>query len=323
MYYKPTIDAIITCMRKVSPVVLLGIFLMPLLAISCKNSSEEPSLVDDERPVSSLFAEAIDQGTLESDEIDEASGLVVSRSDPSYLWTHNDSGGDPALYLITDVGGNSGKYTIAGASNIDWEDIAVGPGPIDTATYLFIGDIGDNRAVRDSLTIYRVVAPDLTVPNLPQQATLTGAEPITFQYPDGARDAETLMVDPVTRDIYILSKREANIGIYRLPFPQSTSETITAERMGTIPFTNIVAGDISADGSGILIKNYFNVYHWVRSPGESVAVALMKDPSRLNYAAEPQGEAIAWDPDGGSYYTVSEEANGVPAVLKRYARSSQ
>ena len=320
MYYKSITDATVDLMRKVSPFVLAGICLIPLLAVSCKDAAEESDLVDNNRPVDNSFSEAVDQGLLESDEIDEASGLAVSRDTSFYLWTHNDSGGDPVLYLITNVGADSGKYTLAGATNIDWEDIAIGPGPNDTVTYLFVGDIGDNRAVRDEVTIYRIAEPDLTVPNLPEEVTLTGVESITFQYPDGARDAETLMVDPVTRDIYVLSKREANIGIYRLPFPQSTDETIIAASMGAIPFTSIVAGDISADGSEILVKNYFNVYHWSRDAGESIAEALMKEPSRLDYAAEPQGEAIAWEPDGSGYYTVSEEDNGEPAILKRYNR---
>ena len=52
--------------------------------------------------------------------------------------------------------------------------------------------------------------------------TLSDVETFTLQYPDGPRDAETLMVDPLSGDIYIVSKRDTVLHIYRAAYPQST-----------------------------------------------------------------------------------------------------
>jgi hypothetical protein len=44
-------------------------------------------------------------------------------------------------------------------------------------------------------------------------------------------------------------------------------------------------------------------------------------PQRLNYMAEPQGEAIAWAANGHEYFTVSEEDSDEPATLLLYRRN--
>jgi hypothetical protein len=88
---------------------------------------------------------------------------------------------------------------------------------------------------------------------------------ITFSYPDGPRDAEALLLDPVSKDIFIISKESTNTGIYRLPFPQSTTETIVAEKSGTVPSVSLAtAGSVSKDGSEICVRTYLAVYYWKR-----------------------------------------------------------
>ena len=91
---------------------------------------------------------------------------------------------------------------------------------------------------------------------------------IVFTYPDGNRDAEALMIEPVTKDLYVLSKRESLVSIYRLPFPQSTSRVIEAEKVGSFEVSpeksyrrsdQITAADISPDGKRIIIKTYYDI----------------------------------------------------------------
>ena len=302
--------------------VALGGVLM-IMAPSCKEAASEtdPS-AEVEIPQSTLFGSPVAEGEIEADAVDEASGLASSRSNSLYLWTHNDSGGDPAFYLFTRAGADSGRYVLEGAENTDWEDMAIGPGPVDGTNYLFAADIGDNAAQRDNYTIYRVPEPDLNIDDLPEDSILTGVEAIEYVYADGfSRDAEAIMVDPATRDIYIISKREAQVGVYLLAYPQSTTEVNTADFQGLIPFTNVVAADISPSGGEILIKDYLNVYHWFRDEG-SLYETLRTTPNRLAYEAEPQGEAIAWSIDGAAYFTLSEEDTFDPAVLYSYGRTS-
>lgn len=86
----------------------------------------------------------------------------------------------------------------------------------------------------------------------------------------------------------------------------------------TLDFTMSVAGDIAVDGSQILIKNYLAVFYWERRPGETIPEALSRNPVVLPYKPEPQGEAIAFDPTGKSYFTLSEKRFQIEPVLYRY-----
>ena len=292
-----------------------------IMAPSCKDAPPETDPTVTELTQSNLFAGPEAAGELEAEIIDEASGLAASRSNGLYLWTHNDSGGDPALYLFTTIGSDSGTYQLDGASNIDWEDMAIGPGPDDALTYLLVADIGDNLAQRSNYTLYRRPEPDLNLIDLPTDSILMDVEVINFVYSDAiSRDAETVMIDPATKDIYVVSKREAQVGVYRLPFPQDLVDMDTALFEGVLPFSNIVSGDISADGGEILLKDYFFVYHW-ENTGSSIYQSMTATPNRLSYEAEPQGEAIAWSRDFQFYFTLSEEDSEAPATLYSYERN--
>lgn len=299
---------------------LILFVLTTFVAAGCKEVSGDDDPKDDSQ-ISNLFAAGQEVGSIASEDIDEASGLVSSRSSNNYLWTHNDSGGEPTVYLMSKTGAEASQARLEGSQNTDWEDIAMGPGPDDAIQYLYVGDIGDNRATRNNLTIYRVAEPDLNVPNIPSSQTLSNVEAINYVYSNGARDAESLMVDPLTKDIYIVSKRESQVGLYVLPFPQSVVEMDTAEFIMSMPYTGFVGGDISFDGTEVLIKTYFEVYHWARPNGVTIKDALSEKPSRLMYTAEPQGEAICFSTDGSGFYTVSEKNSADPVPLFFYRRN--
>ena len=262
-----------------------------------------------------------DRGLVENDAINEASGLAASWRNPGILWTHNDSGDSTRVFAISTGGRNLGEFFLEGTSARDWEDIAVGPGPEDGTSYIYVGEIGDNSAQYGTKRIYRVPEPEVDGNASPSKHVLSEVETITFEYPDGPRDAETLIVDPLTRDIYIVSKREASVRVYRAAYPQSTTEIITLEHVGTLEgITFITAGDISRDGGGVLLKDYQRVFFWERIQGEPLWKAFTKDSANLPYTLEPQGESITWSADGSGYYTVSEEPQGIPAHLYFYPR---
>lgn len=294
---------------------------LTLCANGCKSPVDDVNPQEDDQEVVELFTDGQSLGEIQIADLDEASGLAHSRSNQLYLWSHNDSGGDPVLYLMTQAGADSGRFVLDGAQNVDWEDMTIGPGPLANVNYLYAADIGDNRAVRDSYTIYRVEEPDLNVTDIPANSTLSNVDAINFVYDDQAKDAEALMVDPSTNDLYIVSKREASVILYVLPFPQSTAQMDTAERVSVLPFTQITAAEISADGNEVLIKNYLNVYHWVKTGTETLPELMATNPSRLPYTAEPQGESIAWHASGNSYFTLSETGNNEPVILYNYTRN--
>lgn len=302
--------------------ILAAFFCLMLCANGCKSPVEDTNPQQDNQDVATTFTDRQSLGEIQITDLDEASGLANSRSNPLYIWSHNDSGGDPLLYLMTEAGADSGRFVLDGAQNIDWEDMAIGPGPVVGQPYLYVADMGDNRAARDDYTIYRVPEPDLTIADIPTDSTLVGVDAINFIYDDGnARDAEALMVDPATSDIYIVSKREASVILYVLPFPQNLTALDTADRLRVLPFTMVTAADISPNGNEVLIKNYLNVYHWTKTGSESISELLGTKASRLLYTVEPQGEAIAFDSNGSAYFTLSETGNNQPVVLYNYSRN--
>lgn len=272
------------------------------------------------------FGERVDKGLVEHEPIREASGIVASQKNPGVLWVHNDSGQPNLVFALSSRGTHLGIYVLDGLTNHDWEDIALGPGPEDGRSYLYIGDIGDNWAQRDLKYIHRVPEPRVRARQAASQ-NLSNIETIAFRYPDGRRDAETLLVDPVTKDLYVISKREPQVRVYRAPYPQSTSAPMTLEQVATLALNKhaaqdawLVGGDISPSGAEILLKSYSEVYYWARAPEQTVHQALAARPIALPYLPEPQGEALGWKADGTGYYTVSEERDKVPARLYFYPR---
>jgi len=297
-------------------------------------------------PVDESFFEAgIVQGELDTKEMKEASGLAESSNNPDLLWAHNDGGDKARIFLIDKEAHYKATVWFAGTTHRDWEDMAVGPGPGEGKNYIYVGDIGDNDSKHKYKYIYRVEEPVVDWNRSPD-TTLASIDCIKFELPDGPRDAEAMMLDPLTRDIYLISKREQKVNLYRLPYPQSTTETITAELVlpklefnqfekksvsknenetlingyHSAYYNQIVSCDMSKDGNEVLIKSYSSVYYWKRKKGESIVKLLKRTPTLLPYAPEPQGEAIAFDLEGKGYYTLSEERDKTLQRLFFYKR---
>lgn len=266
-----------------------------------------------------LFEAAVSKGVVKDDKIREASGLVASINNPGMLWTHNDSGNDPDIFLLDEKGEIKCTVHLSGVKNRDWEDIAVGSGPVEGKQYIYIGEIGDNDAVYPEKILYRLEEPRIA--DGVTDTTLTKTDKIEFKLSDGQRDSEALIMDPVSKNFYIFSKRESRANLYKLSGTLSTTSMMTAERVvENLPFTLIVAADISEDGSEILAKNYDNVFYWKRLAGESVDQAIKRTPETLPYSPEPQGESIAFSRKGDGYYTISERKKKMPQHFLFYKR---
>lgn len=256
-------------------------------------------------------------GRLDDKRLKEVSGMAASRRYPGMFWVHNDKGDQPRIFLIDGQGRHRATVELPGVDNRDWEEIAVGPGPEAGTSYLYVGDIGDNDAEYDTLSIHRLPEPTLDLGGGPAETVADGPiDTLAYRYSDGRRDAETLLVDPATRDLYVISKREPDrVNLYRLAYPQQTGQVGVAQHVTAIPFTEIVSGDIAPDGRSVLIKNYDNVYFWRIGADESLADVFARAPDQPPYQPEEQGEAIAFTHDGSAFLTVSE---GRESPLIRY-----
>ncbi|HSJ66242.1 MAG TPA: hypothetical protein VK921_01140 [Anditalea sp.] len=263
----------------------------------------------------SLFTSGKKIATMEKAFLSETSGIVVSRIHPGIMYIHNDSGNEPEVYMLDSLGAYSGRIVLRNTANRDFEDIAIGPGPVKSKNYIYLGDIGDNSAKHEELYLYRFPEPNKLNEDM-------DIEPVRFilKYPDGPKDSETLMVDPWNGDVFLLSKRDSSNVLYKAPASSLGKEPTTLERVMTLPITMSTGGDISADGKQILIKNYWSIYYWTREEGQSLEEALAKKPIMLPYKPEPQGEAIGFAPDGNSFFTISEQRFRITPVLYKYTR---
>ncbi|MDH4296207.1 MAG: hypothetical protein OEV74_08020, partial [Cyclobacteriaceae bacterium] len=89
-----------------------------------------------------------------------------------------------------------------------------------------------------------------------------------------------------------------------------------------LQLTQITAGDVSADGSEVLLKNYKHIYYWHNTAEIPVVDLLKTTPREIPYEQEPQGESIAWARDNSGFYTISEKVQGKKSFLYFYERES-
>jgi hypothetical protein len=243
----------------------------------------------------------------------ETSGIAESRENDGLIWAHNDSGGNPELFAVGIDGSDRGRWAVPGATAVDWEDMARGHGE-EGVDRLYMADIGDNAAQRPNVVVYR--APEPEVPAGAAGGTLQDVEALTLIYADGARDAETLLADPVSGDLFIVSKQlVGRPGVYRIPAgaePGGTSTLARVTDVGVDEGTLVTGGDVSVDGSVVALRTYTSVLLFQRGDAQTVSDALAGTPCEAPAPTEVQGEALAFDPDGSGYVTISEGAN--PAI---------
>lgn len=245
-------------------------------------------------------------GIVTSPAIAEASGIAASKGLPGHFWTHNDSGNKPDVYLLNNKAQLVSTIHLEGTHNRDWEDIAEGAGPIPQKQYVYVGDIGNNIRLDLNTHVYRFPVPS----QVPPAKFSIKPDVLHITFPDGPRDAETLMIDPISGNLYIVSKREKAVGIYKAPVMHfKDGDRVTLQKVGTVPYTWITAGDISEDGHHIVIKDRNHVYYWNRKTGESVEAAMARAAVVLPYVPEKQGEGVAVMPDNSGYVTISEGKN--------------
>ena len=268
---------------------------------------------------SSLFTNHQKREILNLKKINEASGLVASQQYPHIIWTHND-GPINHLYGIDTLGNHQATFDLRGISPRDVEDIAISHDLLGEKNYIYLADIGDNYTYYHQVKIYRFPEPTLLHSAVSTNSEIQNIEEMWLRYPDGKRDAEALMVDPLDQHIYIISKREAFSRLYLAGTFEPTDAPQTMEYLFKLPFRSVVAADISADGQEVLIKTYRNIYYWKRQEGESIPELLARTPLELSYTPEPQGEAIAWASNQKGYFTLSEHSQGIEPRLYFYER---
>jgi len=253
----------------------------------------------------------------------ENSSASMSRRQPGVFFSINDSGNDALLFALDTTGADRGIWRILGSTNVDWEDTALGPcGPDNPVNCLYIGDTGDNDAMRPSRTIYRVAEPDVAPSNSGKIVGTLKAEALQYRYQDRPHDVEAMYVPP-NGDIVLITKRPilVRLGRYReaLVFRISSSlwgshTAVVAPLVdslpivpGSAPFRLITDAALSPDSKHLAVRTYAQVYIFAT---DSLTGAVNHEvaPSVCDVTplGEYQGEGVAWANNEGRLIFTSE-----------------
>ena len=235
-------------------------------------------------------------------ELPEGSGLAASLRTPGRFWSHNDSG-DPVLVALDDTGRVLGRVRVDGASVEDWESVAVGRCP--SGSCIYVADIGDNNAKRDRITVYRI----------PEPAEPSGSATVTevfhATYPDGAHDAESLLITTEGR-LHIVTKGDTGpVSLYRFPNELQSRTTLRLERVGAprdsrpaAENDRVTDGAVSPNGRWIVLRSTEALTFY---PAADLLAGNWRQAARVSLTTlrEPQGEGVTFGSDT-SVYLMSE-----------------
>lgn len=233
-----------------------------------------PALAGDVAAEGAVGGGAVDGGvegsrlfSFAGDEVIESSGLVDRGST---VFTNNDSGDDAIVYGIDPCTGRTGSRTTYAEAVTDVEAIA--PGADGT---IWAADIGDNKMNRDGVSVYRVH---------PQDGDHPGVR-FALAYPDGSHNAETLLVQPRTQRVLVVSKSPFGGTVYAAP-RDLRSGGVTNRLSSFAQVDGLVTdGAFLPDGRRVVLRTYgtASVYTF---PGFDL-IGTVRLPT------QPQGEGIS------------------------------
>ncbi len=230
------------------------------------------------------------------EEISESSGLVDAGT---VVYTANDSGSGPVLYAVDPrTGDTRGRTTYTRDDVIDVEALAPGPPGV-----VWVADIGDNEARRERVSLYRV-RPD---------GPGSGAPRLDLVYPDGPRDAETLLAHPRTGRLFVVSKTVFGGTVYAVPADAEPGPPARLRRFASVPGL-VTDGAFLPDGRHVVLRSYATATVF-SFPG-------FEARGSFDLPEQRQGEAISVSPSGR--VLVSSEGVGTDvlqvAVPRRLTR---
>ncbi|MFW6773991.1 hypothetical protein ACOACO_06890 [Nocardioides sp. CPCC 205120] len=226
--------------------------------------------------------------------INESSGLAVV---DGLLVTVNDSGDSGRVFVVDPATGDTVGVTSWADEPRDVEALAPAYDDGEPTGEVWVADIGDNMAVRDSVELLRVPVGTGDREVEPETWTLT--------YADGPRDAESLLVDPATGDLVVVSKGVLGGSFYRVPTPLDPDGPNVMEPLG--PAVGIATdAALWPDGRHLVVRTYGDavVYTW---PG-------LVSVGRFALPDQPQGEAVAVDPADPGAVLLTSEGVGQPVL---------
>ncbi|WP_427888997.1 hypothetical protein ACQHIV_37095 [Kribbella sp. GL6] len=225
--------------------------------------------------------------SIKDDRIKHPTGLVRSTKHQGTYWAVSSSGATGRVFALDTTGKVQAVFRF-GANVADVEALGM-----DRNGTLYIADIGDSKLSRNQIEIYTIPEPDSL-----QDANVKYHQ-YDFKYPDGAHDAETLLIDPETSQLYVVTKSSNGAGtIYSAPASPTRQGTNDLTKVAAAPTGVITDGTFLPDGQRVVLRTSTDLatVAWgdnpnaiARSaalPGEGGSLALGATDGTVVFAAD-------------------------------------
>ena len=215
--------------------------LVGLILFGCSNKEIDSAEIDSAEIVSKIVLPKI---------INETSGLEFYNNN---FITHNDSGGEPSLYVFNEMGEvietiGLNKNPDFEIENNDWEDIT------NDNEYLFVADTGNNFGNRDNLNIIRVSkGTDFMVDGI-IEISYSDQESF-FPRPKHKYDAEAIIVIEDKIALFSKDRENLNTDLYLVNKNMNGSQILTSEVSYDVD-TLITGGDFDEDRNLLALVSY-------------------------------------------------------------------
>ncbi len=229
----------------------------------------------------------------------ELSGLAVAGD---HLLAMND-GGDRVTVYVLDSGCRIVDARTAPIDPYDPEDMALAADGT-----IWLADIGDNLRARSTVALIAL-------------RSNGSAALYRLSYPDGAHDAESLLLAPDGTPYLVTKEVLGTSGVYRPSAPLVAGATVALAKVGAVTFTltgnqggpvgragqlMATGGAVSGDGRLLALRTYTDAYVWPLT-GSDVVGALRRDPLRVALPPSRQGEAIGFAQNGHDLVVSGEQ----------------
>ena len=182
--------------------------------------------------------------------INETSGLEFYNNN---FITHNDSGGEPSLYVFNEEGEivetiGLNKNPDFEIENNDWEDIT------NDNKYFFVADTGNNFGNRDNLNIIRVsIGANLMVDGI-IKISYSDQESF-FPRPKHKYDAEAIIIIDDKIALFSKDRENLNTDLYLVDKDQNGQQILTSKFNYTVG-SLITGGDYNKENSLLALVSY-------------------------------------------------------------------
>ena len=212
-----------------------------LTLFGCSNKEIDSAEIDTVEIISKIVLPKI---------INETSGLEFYNNN---FITHNDSGGEPSLYVFNEEGEvvetiGLNKNPDFEIENNDWEDIT------NDNKYFFVADTGNNFGNRDNLNIIRVsIGANLMVDGI-IKISYSDQESF-FPRPKHKYDAEAIIIIDDKIALFSKDRENLNTDLYLVDKDQNGQQILTSKFNYTVG-SLITGGDYNKENSLLALVSY-------------------------------------------------------------------